>query len=308
MRLEELPNELFFLLFTYLDFENLYNVFWGLNARLNSLFQSYKHLSFTIDDKTNQLSIKSFAPRITQLIIDTSKACDLTEYSNLQSLILCDGDTKHLRQLQPNNLPNLRRLSFLLGSKFVPSKELVCGVFSNAFPSLCHVNLGRLQDLTAFTPTTSPSLRFVSIRCIEPLIVSCILTSCPNLDHLQLHVFQEIRNHTMSSSAFNHPLRRLTLWSDSVPLTLTDVDLLLTNTPHVQRFYLQTITYRPFIDLANILVNRLNQLHRFDCHVKEMIKSDRRTVQLSTIHRLHWSFDRIECKEKEEDFCTFITK
>lgn len=309
MSLEELPNELFLLIFTYLDFENLFNAFRGLNTRLDSIFQSYKHLCFTIDDKTKESSMKSYASFITQLIIDTSNACDLTQYSNLQSLIFCSGDTKHLQQLRPSNLPNLTRLSFLLGSKFSPSIELVRNIFSNAFPSLYHVNLGRVQDLDVFTSNTAPSLRFVSVRCAQPLIVSCILASCPKLQHLQLHVFEEIQNNFFSSSPpSNHPLRRFTLWSDSVPLTLSDIDVLLTNTPNVAYFYLQTITSTPFFDFANVLVNRLDHLYRFDCHVKEMIKSNQRTVHLSDIHRLHWSFYRIECKEKEEDFCTFITK
>ena len=308
MKLEELPNELFLLVFTYLNTEHLHNAFWGLNTQFDNLFQSYEHLSFTFDNDTNQLSMQSYSPHITRLIIDTSTRCDLRQFSNLQSLILCNGNDKHLQQLQPENVHNLRGLSFLLGSKFIPSTELVTNIFSNAFPSLDHVNLGQMQDLTVFTPSVSPSLRFVSIRCAEPLIVSCVLASCPNLDHLQLHIFKETKENTFSSPPFDHPLRRLTIWSDSIQLNSTDIDILLTNTPNVQRFYFQTIISMPFIDIANVLVYRLYYLSRFDCHIKELIKKDSRTDDLIPLHRLHWSFHRIEYKEKDEDFSLLITK
>lgn len=308
MKLEELPNELFLLVFTYLDIKHLYDAFWGLNTQFDNLFRSYEHLSFTFDNNTDQLSMQSYSSHVTRLIIDTSNQCDLTHFFNLKSLILCNSKDTHLRQLQPENVPNLRRLSFLLGSKFVPSIQLVTNIFSNGFPSLDHVNLGQMQDFTVFTPSVSPSLRFVSIRCAEPLIVSCVLASCPNLDHLQLHIFKEIKENSFSSPPLNHPLRRLTLWSDSIQLNSRDIDVLLTNTPNVQRFYFQTIISIPFIDIARVIVHRLIYLSRFDCHAKEMIKKYCRTDDLIPLHRLHWSFRRIEYKEKDEDFSLLITK
>ncbi|CAF2148696.1 unnamed protein product [Rotaria magnacalcarata] len=38
--LEELPNELLYYLFTFLDIQHLHKAFWGLNSRLNNIFQS----------------------------------------------------------------------------------------------------------------------------------------------------------------------------------------------------------------------------------------------------------------------------
>lgn len=308
MKLEELPDELFFLVFIYLDIEQLYNAFWGLNIRFDNLFQSYEHLSFTFNENANQPSMLPYLSYVTQLIIDTSNSCNLRQFSNLQSLILCNSNDKHLQQLQPMNVPYLRRLSFLLGSKFVPSAKLITQIFSNGFPSLDHVNLGRVEDFTIFTPFVSPSLRFVSIRCAEPLIVSCVLASCPDLHHLQLHIFTEIKENAFSSPPFNHPLRRLTLWGDSIPLNSKNIDVLLSNTPNVQYFYFQAIISIPFLDIANIFIRRLNHLFRFDCHVKEMLRKSCRTDDLVDLHRLHWSFHRIEYKEKDEDFSLLITK
>jgi hypothetical protein len=306
--LEQLPNELFLYLFTYLNIHHLYSAFWGLNTRINNLFQSYENLCLTIDNKTDRQLMKSYAPYITRLIIDTSINCDLTQFPNLQTLILCDGTQRHLERIQPAIVPNLTHLSFLLGSKFISSSQIANNVFSNRFPSLRHANLGQIKNLNDCTWSTSPSLRFVSIRCDEPLIVSCILASCPNLDHLQVHIFKKIRIDAFSSPPPNHPLRRFTLWSDSIELTTTDLDTILVNIPNVQHFYLQTVSTKPFIDLAKVFINRLNRLSRFDCHVKEMMTKETRVGDLATVHHLHPSFNRIKCREETNIFRIFATK
>ena len=241
--LEQLPNELFLDLFNYLDIRHLHSAFWGLNARFNTLFQSYKNLYLTFDDNTDQLAMKSYAPFVTQLTIDTSYYCDFRQFPNLQRLIVCDGNSKHLAQIRPDIIPNLTHLSFLLGSIFTPSSELVDNIFSNRFPFLRHANLGRINNPATWPWSTSPSLRFVSIRSDEPLMISCILASCPNLDHLQLHVFKKIHADASSYQPPNHPLRRLTLWSDTVELTSPDIDIILINTPNVEYLYFQTMCH-----------------------------------------------------------------
>ena len=269
--LEQLPNEIFLAIFTYLNIANLYNAFWGLNARLNSLFQSCENLCLTFEEKTDQLLMKSYAHFITRLIIDTPKQCDLTQFPDLQTLVLCDSNSENLKQIQPDIIPKLSHLSFLLGSNFTPSSELINNVFSNEFPSLRYVSLSRVKNISMLRWSTSLSLRFVSIRSNQPLIISRILASCPYLDHLQLHVCDKIRpNSAASSPPDNHPLRWFTLWSDSIELTSTEIADLISNTPNIRRLYLQTVYSEPFISLANDLINRLNYLSHFDCHVKQM--------------------------------------
>jgi hypothetical protein len=307
--LEQLPNELFFDLFTYLDVQHLYNTFWGLNSRLNHLFQSYQNLSLTFDEKTDQLSMKSYAPYIVQLIIDTSINCDFSQFPNLRTLILCDGNSKHLKQIQPTMLPNLTHLSFLLGSEFTPSSKLVRDAFSNKFPFLRHVNLGLIDDVVTISSwSTSPSLRFVSIRSSNSLIVSAVLGSCPNLDHLQLHIFNNSHINIPSFSSYNHPLRRFTLWSHSIELTFNNIDILLTYIPNVQHFYLQTVCDMPFVDLVYGLIDRLNRLSRFDCHVKEMMNSSDRVGNLTIVHQFHPCFNRIKCTKEDDNFRIFATE
>ena len=306
---EQLPNELFLNIFNYLNVDHLYNAFWRLNARFNYLFQSYENLCLVLRQETDQLSIERYARFITRLVIDTPNKCDLTQFPNLQSLVLCDSNSNHLLQIQPHIVPKLSHLSFLLGTYFTPSTELVNHVFSNGFPFLRYTSLSRVNDLSAMTWSTSPALRFVSIRSSEPLIVSCILASCPNLDHLQLHVCDKISSDTVSSSPpDNHPLRWFTLWSDSLELSSTEINVLLSNTPNVQRFYLQTVYNAPFISLAKNLVNQLSYLSRFDCYIKQMISKSSRIDELTAIQQLHPSFSRIRCDDVDKDFRIFSTE
>lgn len=306
--MEQLPNELFFSLFTYLDISNLYNAFWGINSRLNNLFQSYSYLYLTYDEKIDQQSMKLYAHFIVRLIIDTPIDCDLTLFPKLQTLILCDGNSKHLDQIQPNILPNLTYLSFLLGSKFIPSVELVNNIFSNKFPSLNHINLGRIDQSFSHSWSISSSLRFISIRSNEPLIIGTILNLCPNLDHFQLHILNKIRNNDITHSSLNHPLRRFTLWSDTLELNFNDINILLNYTPNIQFFYLQTICYMSFLDLVTGIVNRLNRLSQFDCHVNEMLNKSDRIDNLKMVYQLHYCFNRIKCIEENINFRIFATE
>ena len=156
--------------------------------------------------------------------------------------------------------------------------------------------------------STSLSLRFVSIRSNQPLIMSCILASCTYLDHLQLHVCDKIRPNAASSPPDNHPLRRFTLWSDSIELTSTEIADLISNTPNIRRLYLQTVYSKPFISLANDLINRLNCLSHFDCHIKQMMSKSDGIDELTTIQQLHPCFSRIECNDKGKDFRIFYTE
>ncbi len=141
----------------------------------------------------------------------------------------------------------------MLGSKFTPSLQLVRDVFSNKFPSLRHANLGRINDLAAYTWSTSPSLRFISIHSNETMFIRVILTSCPNLDHLQLHVLDKSHNNVISAPPLNHLLRRFTLWSHSVELSFNDIDAILIYTANVQYFYLQTECRMSFVGIVNRL-------------------------------------------------------
>ena len=88
--LEQLPNELFFYLFTFMDIHDLYRAFWGLNSRLNNLLQSCQNPCLIFDETNDLLLMKSYAPYVTQLTIDTSIIYDFSRFANLHKLTLCN--------------------------------------------------------------------------------------------------------------------------------------------------------------------------------------------------------------------------
>ncbi|CAF4165867.1 unnamed protein product [Rotaria sp. Silwood2] len=305
--LEQLPNQLFFYLFTFIDIQHLYTAFWGLNSRLNNMIQSCKNLCLTFDEKTDPLLMKSYSSYVNQLIIQTSIHCDFSQFPNLHTLILCDSNKKHLLQIKSEIIPNLTHLSLLLGSKFIPPPQLICDIFSNKFPSLRHVHLGRIDYSTCHSWTTSPSLQCMSIFSCKSMSILAILTSCPNLHHLQVHIFSSDKYIFTSSAPLNHPLRRLIVWSNYTELYFNDIDRFLAYTPNIEYLYLQTVYSTPFIHLARGLINRLHHLSRFDCYIREILTRDDRVGNLTSIHRIHSCFNKIKCIEENEKCRIFST-
>ncbi|CAF4419276.1 unnamed protein product, partial [Rotaria sp. Silwood2] len=306
--LEDLPNELFYYLFTFIGIQHLYKTFWGLNSRLNNIFQSCYNLSLILDEKVDLLLIKLYAPYVIRLITKTSIDCDFSQFSNLHTVVLCNTNPSLMAQIQSKMIPNLTHLSFLLGSKFTLPHQLVCDVFSNKIPSLRHVNLGCIDEFTHHSWTISPSLQFVSILSCKPTFIPIILASCPYLHHLQVHISHSDNYMVASTSSLNHPLQRLTLWSDYTELTFNDIDNILTYTSKIEYLYLQTIYSMSLIDLAHCLINRLHYLSQFDCYIKEMLSKNDRIANLTTLHQIHACFNRIQFIEENDEFRTIATK
>jgi hypothetical protein len=123
-----------------------------------------------------------------------------------------------------------------------------------------------------------------------------------------LHILYNSRVSSLMPPPSNHPLQRLTLWSDNFAPNFTLFDTLLTHTPNVQHLYLQTVCHTPFIYLADSLLNRLYHVSRFDCYIKEMMNSDDRVGDLSIVYQLHPCFNQIQCLEENDDFRIFATE
>ncbi|CAF3306979.1 unnamed protein product [Rotaria sp. Silwood2] len=305
--LEKLPNEIILYLFTFIDMQNLYSAFWGLNSRLNNIFKFSKNRSLTVDENIDSLLMNFYASYVNQLIVQTSNTCDFGQFSNLYTLILFNSNPRHLEQIKPEVIPNLTYLSFLLGSRFVLPRQLVRDVFSNKFPSLRHVNLGRIHNSTCSSWATSPSLQSVSILYSTATSTLAILASCPNLHHFQVYTFYTNTKIFTTSAPLNHPLRRLTLWSNYTELTFNDIDNLLLHTPNIEYLYVQTVYRTSFIHLADGLINRLHYLSRFDCYIREMLTTDDRIGDLNSVHRMHPCFYRIHCIKQNDRYRIFAT-
>jgi hypothetical protein len=305
--LEDLPNELFYQLFDIMSIKEVHNAFYELNSRINNLLETWKNLSLIFDENNDPSLISLYEGQINTLTIDTSNECNLSQFTNLRRLILRDRNPNHIAQIEGDILSKIVYLSFILKSDFEVPVQLVNDIFSNRFSSLRHVDLGRIDEFICKSWSTSVSLKFVSVRCNKTMVIKNILLSCPKLSHLQFHQLYNINLSVIRSTSLNHPLQRFTIWSDYVKLPFDLIDGLLTYIPNVRHLYIQTELRTPFLELAHLLIDRLEYLSRVDCFVKELLEVNARIGDINTIYKIHRCFNRIECIKEKDDFRIFAT-
>ena len=153
-------------------------------------------------------------------------------------------------------------------------------------------------------------VRFISVGLTRVHVMSDILMTCPNLNHLQLHILETTQTDSIPTSPITYPLRRLTIWSDTRQLTLNTINSYLSIVPNVQHLYLQTVYKASLVKLADNLIHKLKDLSRFDCHIKTNTFIDDTDDILNSLSQVHTCFTRIKCIEQDEEekqykfFCT----
>ena len=153
-------------------------------------------------------------------------------------------------------------------------------------------------------------VRFISVGLTRVHVMSDILMTCPNLNHLQLHILETTQTDSIPTSPITYPLRRLTIWSDTRQLTLNTINSYLSIVPNVQHLYLQTVYKASLVKLADNLIHKLKDLSRFDCHIKINTFIDDTDDILNSLSQVHTCFTCIKCIEQDEEekqykfFCT----
>lgn len=291
-RLEDLPNELLLEVFEYLDTRDLHRSFWRLNDRFNDLLQSLKDLSLILE-KNDPVLIEVFASRIVRLEVNTWHEIDLSRFRNLKWLKLSRTTRNQVMKIRPEFVPKLVYLSLSLAFDFWSSTQLAQDVFSNAFPSLRHADLGRIDIPYTHSWALSPHLRSIHVCSSDPIIIPLILAACPCLSQLHVQIFGDCHRIDLPHLRLNHPLKRFTFTDSYGIVTLNDLNLILTYVPNVEYLRL-TVFEIAFTTLAHTLISRLTRLKRFDCFINEPPDPHE---DLSIIRTLHSCFDRLECIE-----------
>jgi len=293
---EHLPNELLLDVFEYIDTQDLYQGFWGLNIRFDNILRSLKNLSLFIE-KNDPLLIAIFASQIVRLEVNTWHEIDLSQFSNLKSLKLCRTTRNQVTKIRPDILPNLVYLSLSLAFDFWSSAQLAQDVFSNGFPSLRHAELGRVDIPYTRSWSLSPHLHSVCVCSSDPIIVPLTLAACPRLRSLQVQIFGDNHRIDLPSLRLKHPLKRFTFADSYGVLSLKDINLILAYVPNVECIQL-TLFEMSFTRLAHTLIHRLHRLNRFDCYINEPPDSDEHINDIDTIRAMHPCFARIQSFEK----------
>lgn len=122
-QLEELPNEILIDLFQYFDAKELFQIFYNLNSRLNTIIESFHHLNLIFHMQfftDNQIDDQHLFPfYVHTLIVGRAININLNQFSNIHCLKLECPLKRVLTQLNSKILPHLKQLSIShLGIKY----------------------------------------------------------------------------------------------------------------------------------------------------------------------------------------------
>ncbi|CAF1044506.1 unnamed protein product [Adineta steineri] len=294
---EYLANELLIDIFNYVCIQDSYKSFWGLNQRLDNLLLLLNKLSVKINNKYDVSLTKAVADRIIRLEVDIIHNINWKLFSNLRSLILGRITFSQSNEIARSKLPNLTYLS-ILSSGFDASSYLAYQIFSNWFPSLRYANLDGTDFPYGRSWSQSPNLRSVCVISSDPILLSLIPTSCPNLHQFRIKLVSNsnIINLPPSSDQYvqKHPLKHLTLFDNPGYLTLDRIDVLLNFLSNIEKLNLVLFDIS-FCQLVHMLCNRLPHLCRFDCNIRESKEQQNQNIDIDTIRSMHPCFNRIQC-------------
>ncbi|CAF1429201.1 unnamed protein product [Adineta steineri] len=251
-KFEELPNEILIDLFQYFDARNLFQIFYNLNYRLNTLIQYFRHLNLIFYMESfidNQISSNYLFPfYIRTLIVGRAININLDRFSNIHYLKLECPLKRVLAQLNSNELPYLQQLT-----------------------------ISHIDTLTTVDEWKSlPSLHILKVSRITLLVYKTILTACPNLISFELSIFSSDKSKLNIEPHIN--LKRLVIdigdliwpWSDH------SFDSYLSCVPNLEKFHVYrsifiskvTESLLEYDWLASKITRYLLSLHRFNFYFK----------------------------------------
>jgi hypothetical protein len=208
---ESLSNELLIHLFQYFNTPDLFQSFYNLNLRFNTLIESLNHLHLTISSNDHSLHLNLLSPYIHSLITIGEVDINLQHFENLHHLILHSPSDKLLNQFENITLSHLESLSIpdiLFGMSPIFEQ-----IFSNRFPHLksCHFfGFETIETIRKWTQLIS--LRILKIGFIDYHVYKLILFACPNLYYFKLKMFQSYLKLSNIQTHLN--LRKLEIHSE----------------------------------------------------------------------------------------------
>lgn len=217
---EFLPNEIIIESFKYFKTSELFQSFYNLNFRLNSLIQSLTHLIYSTNEYDNH--ILSY-PYIHTLIIHNTIQDKLNCFPNVRRLILDYVTDDFISQFNSSNLPNLEYLTIEYKVHPFYISDLHRKIFSNTFSKLKFCYLSRIKLPERIQPWTSTlSLRFLKLNDIDSFIYISILSTCPNLNYLKFKL--SIKSKIQSNIVLHSNLKKLIInmnydnwpWDDTI--------------------------------------------------------------------------------------------
>jgi hypothetical protein len=188
---EDLPNELFYKIQSYLIANDLYEAFSNLNSRFDDLLMSINNLHFEIRSSVENQRLRTglFASRIISISVpnDSDAASIATIFPNVRSLIF-----HRAIRLIPTTLPMVERIKLDL-SCIRPKQAvgLCLSIFSNHFPCLSslHIFHGKCRVIGHWNPLIN------SIRHSCPTLTEFIFDIRPTVEWKMVEHFLNCMPH-----------------------------------------------------------------------------------------------------------------
>ena len=301
MNFEDLPNEIFYELFEYLDVYDLYRTFSKLNSRIDLLIRNFRRLQIilhSIEDLDHPIN-RYFLPQTPTLIINHSKQFfDPFKHSfpSIRCLTLLKPARVQWDSIQSTAFPNLQRL-YLINSVFAYHTEQICRLlFSNEFTCLHTCSLPYVAYEENNQWTGAPILRSLEANIWDIRVYQQILEACPNLVRLKMEFIggHNQEKLSISDSDKQHSNLQYLSFHCSIAITCELIDAILSFVPNLQQFSLNA-TYRqpshiPLDALAVILQNRIPSLTRINLDIT-LPKSLCHEEKLNTNYLLFKSYE-----------------
>jgi hypothetical protein len=291
---DRLPNELLMDMFDYLPPVDLYHGFLGLNYRFNSLLQLLEHRHLVLDRnwRTETNAIRFFDTRITTLIVQHDEPIDFSFFPNIRALKLCRPTIKQCNAIQSCFIPNLKHFyinSIHLGHSCA---QLSHHIFATSYPSLRTCRLEEVSNSSHRCSTSHPVL--TNIQWTMKLdTLKRVLSSCPQLTHLQVSLGSNIQMSSTSNLSYLHTnLHRLDIRFYSVgQWWCNTIESLLSMLPNLQYLTLyldrkQKDIEFPFATIGSMLTQYVPCLRYIRVDIV-LDKSPLLSSDLNTIKQYH---------------------
>ncbi|CAF0808945.1 unnamed protein product, partial [Adineta ricciae] len=237
-KVENLANELFYEIFSYLDLYDVYKAFYNLNARFQNLlinstlplnvnlstmsrkaFQSY-HRHMIMSNKHRIASMSISNPFIVDLVFSPVRT--VSHYNRLEMLVFNQIKSKYLINILHylSYLPDLKSLTIIPADELSNRNEVLVKILSLPGLKYCKMSLKErsgINPLTIPSTITSPLEHLVIDHDMNFRQLKSLLSYVPQLRHLTC--YSVVSSYSSSSETFTDLLCNLT----HVSLQMTDI-------------------------------------------------------------------------------------
>jgi hypothetical protein len=314
-RLEDLPNELFFQIFSvYFDGVQLYKIFFGLNSRFNCLLKSLNNIYLRLEDSNDNQSINLFSTKVISLYIGSKHQSIkfLPLLINIRSITLVDPTIIQILNLLEIS-HHLEHISILWSNPYSVNLisvrsfyELIFSASSSESLRSCRFYLPENHS-AYFEPKhiSFSFLRSIYVQISIPLAdFRRLIHLCPHLIRFEIEIIDNSYSNEETIIVFNYHehvnIRRFHIYN---LLSLDIFHIYIEHLPNLENLYISmTFPSHPidvFQQLSQIIyrINHLKNFHfRFStdfCNLDQQ--------QLEKLKQINPFFENISIQNEDDE-------